>query len=297
MEEVQPNITQINLYNVCSYGKDKDTGRCMSDRTYEMLKAQEHNLNLNGDTLDALLSDKGATLDELGLLLDTRTIKVLGPNHVLQELQTNYKPVGPVNNQLFNNFHENNVLLHLSKYDPTFLGLDVNLMDFQNYGGSLTKITPDVGGVTFSGKVYQTFGCVMNTMMASGDLSRVGHWVALFGDFRGKKLNTVEYFNSSGRNAPKELFQWMEQFAEESARVRGIPCLALNVSNIQHQHSSTECGAYAVYYITARILGISYKKFREKPISDDKMTKFRSNMFADQTKVKNKAFLESYNLI
>lgn len=287
-------VDKINLYNACSYKHDGSRDTCMSDTFIEKLRAQGNNLNLNS-VLDKILAEKkGKTVDELGLLLDKRVISALGEKEVLKELHTSFKPLGPVNNDLFNNFVEDNVMKHLEHYDPTFLGLDVNLMDFLHYGGSITKLKP---AIIFKGKQYKHFGCVMNTMNMSGDLTKVGHWVALYGDFRNPNLHTIEYFNSSGRSAPPELYRWMEQFAKECEISTGIKCIPVNVSNIQHQKSDTECGIYAVYFITARIIGISYKKFREVAISDDRVNKFRKNMFNDQKAVANRSFLESNRLI
>lgn len=295
---------KINFTNACSYthynqqadynGQQADRKMCMSLSTYEKLKAQENNLNL-GKPIDVILAEKGKTLDELGLLLDKRVISALGQDTIKRELDNNFKPVGPTDWSLFSNFVENNVMRHLNKYDPTFIGLDVNLMDFQDYGASLTKLSTR-GEVRFKGNEYKTFGCVMNTMHMSGDLTKIGHWVALFGDFRNPELCTIEYFNSSGRSAPPELWRWMNNKAEECT-ASGKKCIALNVSNIQHQKSETECGIYSVYFITARVCGIYYKKFREMEISDERVNKFRKNMFNDQSALPDKSFLEQNRLI
>lgn len=291
----------INLTNACSYKHKGDGSTCMSQATLEKLKANEKHLNLK-KPLDAILAEKGKTLDELGLLLDPRIITVLGKDTVVQELHENYKPIGPTDWSLFNNFVEDNVMRHLGKYDPTFLGLDVNLMDFQDYKGSLTRLkiieSSDGGAaILYGGKQYKSFGCVMNTLKMAGDLTRVGHWVALFGDFRQKHHCTIEYFNSSGRAAPAELFAWMKEFAATCP----CKCEPLNVSNIQHQHSDTECGIYAIYFITARIVGYSYKCFRnpQTTVTDAHVNKFRANMFNDHKIAKGeaKALLESHRMI
>jgi hypothetical protein len=286
---------KINFVNACSYTHDGKRSTCMSTATLEKLKAQEHNLKLS-KTIDAILAAKGKTVDELGLLLDKRVISALGSETVRKELDENFKPVGPTDWSLFNNFVENNVMRHLHKWDPTFLGLDVNLMDFQDYQGSLTNLLFREK-IYCNGASYSSFGCVLNTMKMSGDLSKVGHWVALFGDFRDPNNATIEYFNSSGKASPPELHRWMGDKVDEYKKVSGKQCTALDVSNIQHQKSDTECGIYSVYFITARVCGINYKKFREMQISDDRVNKFRKNMFNDQSAVKDKSFLESNHLI
>ena len=279
---------KINFSNACNYGHDGQRGTCMSDGTAQRLLALGHNIQFNKVTIDVILNEKGKTIDELGLLLDERVISQLGAATVLKEINENFKPVGPVDWALFSNFVEDNVMRHLSRWDNTFLGLDVNLMDFQDYGGSLTKLNFTDNGIMYNGKIYKTFGCVLNTMKMSGDLSKVGHWVALFCDFRNPNARTIEYFNSSGRSAPPELWSWMQTVPN---------CTPLNVSNIQHQKSETECGIYSIFFITARVCGICYKKFRETTISDERVNKFRKNMFNDQKALKNISLLEAHRLV
>jgi len=282
---------KINFTNACSYGHDGNKGTCMSDSTLQKLIAMQHNLGFS-KPLEVLLQEKGKTIEELGLLLDKRVISALGENVILKELNENFKPPGPVDWSLFNNFVENNVMRHLSRWDPSFLGLDVNLMDFESYGGSLSQLRFTDEGIIFNDKLYKSFGCVVNTMKMSGDLTKVGHWVAVFGDFRNPQAKTIEFFNSSGRSAPKEMWSWMERSSKLVSN-----CIPLNVSNIQHQRSETECGIYAVYYITARVCGLCYKKFRETTISDERVNKFRANMFNDQNAIADTSFLEKNRLI
>lgn len=281
---------KINFTNACSYGHDGKGNTCMSDSTAQKLIAMQHNLGF-GQPLEVILREKGKTVDELGLLLDKRVISALGEKTVMKEINENFKPPGPVDWSLFNNFVEDNVMKHLNRWDPTFLGLDVNLMDFESYGGSLSQLRFTNDGIIHNGKTYKSFGCVVNTMKMSGDLTKVGHWVAVFGDFRNPH-KTIEYFNSSGRSAPSEMWSWMNKSAKSVEN-----CTALNVSNIQHQKSETECGIYAVYYITARVCGLCYKKFRETTISDERVNKFRKNMFNDQKAIGDTSFLERNRLI
>ena len=263
----------------------------LSESTVQKLIAMKNNLGFN-KPLETILQEKGKTIDELGLLLDKRVISALGEKTVLEEINTNFKPPGPTDWSLFNNFVEDNVMRHLHNWDKTFIGLDVNLMDFESYGGSLTRLSFTDDCIFYNGNQYKTFGCVLNTMKMSGDLTKIGHWVALFGDFRNPQAKTIEYFNSSGRSAPPELWSWMQKTAKSINN-----CIPLNVSNIQHQKSETECGIYSVYYITARVCGICYKKFRETNISDERVNKFRKNMFNDQNAIQDTSFLESNRLM
>lgn len=289
-------LEKINLSNACHYSHKSGSTKCMSDAFIQKYKAKSNNIEFNKN-LDKLLTSKGTTIEELGFLLDKRTIGIVGKEEVIKELQDSYKPVGPIDTTLFSNFVIDNAIgNHLSTLDNTFLALDVNLMDFTDYNGSLTQIKPSKVGVEYRGQEYKHFGCVMNTLVMKGDLRKVGHWVAVYGDFRNPKLATLEYFNSSGNNPPTTLKNWMAEFAQKSTEVRGIPCKDLVASNIVHQKSETECGIYAMYYVVSRFVGIDYKKFREARIPDEYVTKFRAKMFNDQKKV-DTSLLEKYRLI
>lgn len=288
----------LNLTNACSYSHTPGGKKCMSDAIIQKIKAKSNNIEFNNN-LDKLLASKGCTIDELGFLLDKRTIGIIGEKAIIDEIQTNFKPIGPVNNELFNNYVIDNAIVNqVARLDPTFLGVDVNLMDFPDYMGSLTKLKPTPGGITCGSDdgEYKHFGCVLNTLLSSGNLKKVGHWVAMYGDFRNDRLNTIEYFNSSGNNPPKRVEEWMNAFAEECSRVRGVRCISLVASNIRHQKSETECGIYAMYYIVARFIGVGYKKFREAVIPDEYVNRFRSKMFNDQKKV-NISLLEKHRLM
>lgn len=289
-------LKKINLTNVCHYSHSPGGKKCMSDGFIQRYKAKSNNIEFNKN-LDKLLESKGATIDELGFLLNKRTIGIVGKEEVIKELQSSFKPVGPINNDLFSNFVIDNAIVnHLATLDDTFLALDVNLMDFPDYGGSLAKLKPSKAGVEFDGREYEHFGCVLNTLVMKGDIKKVGHWVAVYGDFRNPKLATLEYFNSSGNNPPKVLKNWMADFARKSTEFRGVVCKDLVASNVVHQKSETECGIYAMYYVVSRFIGIDYKKFREARIPDDHVNKFRAKMFNDQKKV-DTSLLESYRLI
>ena len=287
----------LNFDNACSYDHKSGKKHCMSDEIIQKIKAKSNNIEFNNN-LDKLLESKGCTVDELGFLLNKRTIGIVGEKEIINEVQANFKPVGPIDYGLFSNFVIDNAIInHLARIDPTFLGVDVNLMDFPEYMGSLTNLKPTPEGITCDGEQsYKHFGCVLNTLESTGNLRKVGHWVAVYGDFRNPKHATIEYFNSSGNNPPKKVDKWLQAFAEKCAEVRGVPCTYLVASNISHQKTETECGIYAMYYIVARFIGVGYKKFRESVIPDEYVNRFRAKMFNDQKKV-DISLLEKNKLI
>ena len=226
---------------------------------------------------------------QLKLLYDERTLETLGTELYMSEFSKRFKSHTPQGNKLFSNFNLNLVLRQLHDIEPSFMNFDCELMDFYDHPGSplgksLNKNSPLLEGIK-SGETL-TFGTVPNTLVSTGDTSKVGHWVALFGDFRSKKF-TIEFYNSSGNNAPAKFFNWMQSLAKLISDECNCECIALNVSNIASQKGPSECGIYSLHYIISRLVGIPYKAFREHKIKDEDVNKIRK-LFLDESAIKGK---------
>lgn len=311
----------MNYESACSLSH-KPGQQCMSVPITEKIIAAYPELRTRLDTAKS-------TVEELNILLRPEVIKLLGEDIVLEELN-NFKPVGPTDTTLLNNFQENNVLRSLARFDPKFIPITVQLMDFPEPHYQFSRALVDFealhGDDIRSGR-KTTFGCVLNTLRSDGDIRVVGHWVAMFGDFRGcypssnststgeghpNRPPTIEYFNSSGRGAPRKVMAWMEMLA---AKFGGI---AVNADSRMHQQSETECGAYALFYITARLLGkrLGYKAIRDtslpdgvpiklvapkKPsgpiIADDRATTLRRMLMNEKKKVRDPTDFLGANLL
>ena len=85
---------------------------------------------------------------------------------------------------------------------------------------------------------------------------------------------------------------WMENTANTIQEITNTKTFALNVSNVVHQKSDTECGAYASYYIYKRLMGSHYKEFRKQPIPDKVVFEFRSKLMNSQDNISNTDFLK-----
>jgi len=293
-------MNEPNLKRNCACSYNKKPGQsCMSDETKKKIKTLAGVPKFNNLMINNVLNDTPGDIEELNILLHPEIILELGRETILKELD-NYKPIGPTDTSYFNNFVEDNVVQHLHKYDPTFYPCKVQLFDFMNpnytFDSTLTDILKPENLEKIKSGEIKTFGCVLNTLKTTDNLTKVGHWVAIFGDFRGEH-NTIEYFNSSGRNAPPEVFSWMEKAANTISKYTGRKCIAVNATNVVHQRSDTECGAYSLYYITSRLVGISYKQYRKSPIEDKHVTKFRSHVLNDQNKIKNLEFLKGLKIV
>jgi hypothetical protein len=113
--------------------------------------------------------------------------------------------------------------------------------------------------------------------------------MALFLDTRDPKKWTVEFFNSSGNPPVTEFVNWMvkakhqleEIITEKSIEPRPEVDI-IRTTTICHQKSRTECGVYSLYYIYARLNGVTWTHFAKNPISDVTMFEFRQHLFDDK---------------
>ena len=212
------------------------------------------------------------------LLYDPGTIAAMGDEEFVSTIIQRFKVFAPQGNKLFSNFNENLILKQLNAAVPTFQNFDCVLMDFhEDPSNPLSEIC---SGETnwFIDKIRSgdilTFGTIPNTLVSKGDTTKVGHWVALFGDFRGSKW-TIEYYNSTGSNAPKGMWIWMQRLANLISESCNHGCIAINVSNVASQKGGTECGIYSLHYILCRLCGIDYRVFRKDVIKDSEVQKLR----------------------
>jgi hypothetical protein len=222
--------------------------------------------------------------------LDVRSLDV--------ELGSRFKPSGPRNTvQWLSSDNIDSVLQQWAAAFPKFFNHPYNMIDFEKRGGSLSRVSVDD---ILEGRAVQSlgamqssvrrpcdhFGCVVNTDVSSGSGK---HWVAVFGDMRGKGSWSIEYFNSAGNAPPVQIAQWMENIVADLVSFRSAnhatygvgDILSVPVTNVRHQNSNSECGLYALYYLRRRIEGGPASAFRSARIPDEDMTAFRRHVFRE----------------
>lgn len=271
---------------ICAYGD----GNCLGNK----LKSIKDMSELTNDPeykslVSASIANPNNSELQFAIMNHPKTIDVLGDEEYIKTLIANFKVPAPQGNKLFSNFHEDLILRQLGTLVPTFKDFRCVLMDFYKYPDELLNKAKNPGSDFINGikngDIF-SFGTIPNTLVSSGDTTKVGHWVALFGDFRGKDW-TIEYYNSTGNNAPAGMFKWMQELAANIERECNCKCSAINVSNVVSQKGPTECGIYSLHYIICRLGGIDYKRFREDKIPDDSVNKLRK-LFADEGKFDKK---------
>lgn len=264
----------VNLgVNACSLNIT-DGEFCMSEKATKLLSSKNVKLP-KGKTVDEYLAFRSAE-------------KHFTPDEFDQEMKR-YKPLGRIDDGYFSNFVTDNTLKMYSEYDSNFYEISAQLMDFPSPTQQFSPLLRDAfieGTDSYildrvkSGDIT-TIGIVLNTLKSTGNLRAVGHWVSMFIDFRSEP-GTIEYFNSSGRAPIPEVDEWMKKTADDLTKKLGKKIIPVHTSSIVHQKSDTECGAYSLYYILARLLGYGYKQFRKNRISDESVMQFRSKILIDE---------------
>ena len=207
------------------------------------------------------------------------------------ELATSFKQPGPrLSTAWLSNVDIDGVLGRWVREFPDCFACPYAMADFDTNG--------DVFGKTNLAELragkYRTFACVHNLDSSRG---RGSHWVAVFVDMRADPAGpgdwTIEYFNSAGSPPAKPLVHWAERtkcaLIELRARLAGsaggaaggaagCAVTVWNVTSVRHQHSHTECGPYALYYIRRRLEGDPLTVFSAR-VPDEWMVRFRRHLF------------------
>jgi hypothetical protein len=124
-------------------------------------------------------------------------------------------------------------------------------------------------------------GCVINSDVYDGSGK---HWMALFADARDSSDPprwTIEFFNSAAVRPESEWLEWMAKTKREMLAINPRARIELiNVCKVWHQHSTSECGPYSLFYIWARLNGVAPEYFLEHAVPDQVMFEFRQHLFA-----------------
>jgi hypothetical protein len=121
-------------------------------------------------------------------------------------------------------------------------------------------------------KGYKKIGFVFNTdpHYKSGE-----HWISLFINL---KIGEIFFFDSAGDKVPKEIKDFVERIISQgkqlSIRIR------FDQNEKTHQHTSTECGMYALYFIINMLKDTTNsKKVKSVRIPDNHVFKMRKRYF------------------
>ena len=242
--------------------------------------------------LDRQMFNPNRLVNHISKTLNDPKIVEFVEEEITIHLDDEGKPPGPIDHSWFSNVDENRVFEQVSKWCPNFYYHKACMSDFMI---DYNKVNPDKArGIKAAGMNpgpepialmepieyhdmgKNCMGCIINTDTKPGNGI---HWVAIFYDARGNDNHTIEYFNSTGQKPKKDIADWMQKFADLSTQQLSKSCKPVTVSNISHQNSRSECGAYSAYFLLARIIGIDYKNFRKNKIPDEVVFEFRKCIF------------------
>lgn len=115
---------------------------------------------------------------------------------------------------------------------------------------------------------YKKIGIIFNL---DEHTQQGSHWVAFLIDNTSK---TLEYFDSVG-DVPNTNIQ---EFIDKISRIF-LNKYNVKINNIKHQNGNSECGVYAMYYITQRLSGKNFETITRNVIKDNEIKKFRNHFF------------------
>ena len=167
----------------------------------------------------------------------------------------------------------NDIRLVMKQYEsasPEFLFIGPVPIDFQSPSGN-SCISPDLCVIDLHGwwkEGVRSVGIVFN--MDPHDLSG-SHWVAAYCDLAAA---AAYYYDSYGIKPPQEINALLDQFAEQGKALFGTP-MKIEINDTRHQFKNTECGVYAMYFITSMLEGKPFRDFIHDGLNDGQMQRFR----------------------
>lgn len=216
---------------------------------------------------------------------------VLGSRAEVALLQ--YKIDGPTDNKLLNNVNIDGILNQWALKWKDFYNYNFNMRDYAKHrfhGNGILNEPDSLATVKFAElykEGFKTCACVINSDLYKNPGE---HWMALFADARTPGQATVEFFNSSGGPPAPEWVNWLVK-TQTGLRNAGIKKVEIiNVCKIRHQDSMSECGVYSLFYIWARLNGVSYEYFLKNTVPDRAMFEFRQHLFANPTATEDGKF-------
>jgi hypothetical protein len=258
-------MAEIKTSGECALGEKPKDGTCLDKNEQKLIAKAAGASTLTEVRRKLNCPNDGCILEKV-----SQTNKI-NPIEIDEIKRTALKAPGPANTkELISNFNISDIFKQMEKKYPEFYGYEFQFSDFINYPNSEPLRKPPESMIGDK-KVY---GIVVNTDITGG--SGI-HWFALLVDIR-KEPWTIEYFNSSGNKPQYPINKWMNNIKRSLCRSSNCKIILAN-DGFQHQKGNTECGLYSMYYIWSRLSGIPCSEFARVRIPDEKMTRFRKQLF------------------
>lgn len=152
--------------------------------------------------------------------------------------------------------------------DSVMTQYDKMIPDFE-FIGTFTRDTIPIDSVKNNRNL--SYGIVINTCTIYQRKNEQKHWICAF---KEKGKNYFEFFNSSGKSIPKDIFKDLVLLFNLQDVEKGKKCLQ---NKIRYQKQNYHCGVFVLFFLIHRALG--YEKEILHNINDEKMENFKSNIF------------------
>lgn len=182
-----------------------------------------------------------------------------------KQLVEDFKPPLPMGKYTWLNTDDiDRVLKQYERVFPEFAYLGAHPIDFQKL---YRKFNPlNITALQKEGKHKAAMVLNLDYSYQPGS-----HWVAMFLDIDNRML---EYYDSYGEKAPKEVRMFYEQLNSSSRSG-----WTFKENTKVHQRKNSECGVYSIHFIVRRLSGTPFKTAVNDIIRDEEMNHNRQKYF------------------
>jgi hypothetical protein len=265
----------------CSPSRTKKNGTCFKES--ELLHIRNVWNNYSSDKIHA------TTTSEIWKQLHTKMKNVCKTENCWteqpflrnSELKSNFAPKHPKSwnknpNEWLSSLDILSVLKQYEKSYRCFKFLGPYPIDFDGEKGKpcVEKEMCDFQLKDYVKRGYKKIGIIFNTdpHYKSGE-----HWISLFINLR---INEIFFFDSAGDKIPKEIKHFVDRVIIQGKQLTPSLDIWFEQNDKTHQHTSTECGMYALYFIINMLKDtITSKEIKTRRIPDKHVFGLRKRYF------------------
>ena len=201
----------------------------------------------------------------------------------LSALEARFAPAAPGSwarkpNEWLTNFDIQKVMRQYEDAYPCFKFIGPTPIDFDAPSARTGRcVWPELCDFqlrTYADQRKHKIGIVFNTDVDAGPGE---HWISMFVNTRAAQ---IVFFDSTGVPPPPEVRALAERIQRQSAELHGRPFAFVSLDGVEHQKKNSECGVYALYFLTHMLRDqTSVAQLRSDLLDDAYMSTFRQIFF------------------